>query len=150
MNKQLRNEKGITLVELLAVLVIGGIVMVLIMGIFSNGQKQYSSQTAKAEQLNDVRYVAKVITKEIRKADKVKSINNVLELGKDSPIIFKQENNKILKNGITLMSKVSIFSVNRVTPNNRNLKITIVSTDANGKKQDIKTEIYIRDGVTIE
>lgn len=145
-----RNDKGITLVELLAVLAIGGIVMVLLMSIFSNGQNQYSSQTAKAEQLNDIRYAAKVITKEIRKADKVISKQDEIILGESTPVKFEKVNGEILKNGTPLISNVSIFTIRKVTSTDRNMVINIESTDNKGKKQSIRTVIYIRDGVIIE
>lgn len=76
MNKVLKNEKGLSLIELLAVLVIGSIILLLISNVHLFGQKQYKSQSEKSRHLYDVTYAAKVITKEIRKADE-KGIANV-------------------------------------------------------------------------
>lgn len=123
--------------------------MVLIMSIFSNGQNQYSSQTAKAEQLNDLRYAAKVITKEIRKADKVEVNGTSLTLGTDSSVIFTFNNisNEILQNGSTLISGIEKFSV---LQDGRTLDIQIVSSDEENQRQNFTTEIYIREGVLIE
>lgn len=147
MVRKIRNAKGITLVELLAAITIGGILMVLIMSIFSNGQNQYSSQTAKAEQLTDIRYAAKVITKEIRKAEKIKVNSTSLELGIDSPVIFAYSNNKILQNGSILVSEIEGFLVLK---EGRTLKIKIVSSEQKGNSQNIETEIFIREGVIVE
>lgn len=149
MSNKFKNEKGITLVELLAVLAIGGIVMVLIMNIFSNGQNQYSSQTAKAEQLNDVRYAAKVITKEIRKSDKVEIVNSsTLKLGKSSHVIFTLNNkNEILKNGTILVSGIEKFNANwDKEKEGELLKISIEGEELKGRNQNIDTEIFIRGG----
>lgn len=147
MRKNFKSEKGITLVELLAVIAIGGIISVLIMGILGNGQNQYNSQTVKSEQLNDIRYAAKVITKEIRKAERVEVSTSILKLGVDSPIVFTFSNEEILKNGITLVSGISDFSILK---NNRTLTIKIVSTENKGDTQKVETEIFIREGVIYE
>lgn len=147
MRRSLINEKGITLVELLAVIVIGGIITVLIMGIFSNGQNQYNNQTVKAEQLNDIRYAAKVITKEIRKAERVEVNSTSLKLGLDSPVVFTFTNGEILQNGLALVSGIKDFSVFK---NNRTLTIKIVSTEHKGVNQKVETEIFIREGVIDE
>ncbi|MFJ7936427.1 prepilin-type N-terminal cleavage/methylation domain-containing protein [Sporosarcina sp. NPDC096371] len=80
MKKYLRNEKGLTLVEVLAVIIIGSIILLLISNVHVFGQKQYNSQSEKSRHLSDVTYAAKVITKEIRKADE-RGIVNVDEKG---------------------------------------------------------------------
>lgn len=148
MIKKLKNDKGITLVELLSVIAIGGIVMVLIMSILSNGQKQYSSQTADAEQLNDLRFVAKVITKEIRKADKVEVNPNSLKLGTESPIVFTIANGEVLRNGSILATDIAELSFK--PPINGLLSIKIVGSKDNSRNQKLETEIFIREGVVIE
>jgi len=76
MKKYLNNEKGLTLVEILAVIIIGSIIMLLISNVHLFGQKQYKSQSEKTRHLYDVTFAAKVITKEIRKADE-KGVANV-------------------------------------------------------------------------
>src|SRR5690625_1050715 len=61
-----RNEKGLTLVELLAVFVISAIVILFIIGVHLFVQQQFKSQTDDALHLTDITIVAKEITKEIR------------------------------------------------------------------------------------
>lgn len=149
--KKFRNEKGITLVELLVVLAIGGIIMALVMGILGNGQNQHRSQTAKADQLNDVRYAAKVITKEIRKADKVVVVNSSsLNLGNASHVSLTLNNNRILQNDATLVSGIEEFTISWDEEEERLLKIKIVSSNQKGQNQKIETEIFIREGVGVE
>ena len=75
MKKYIKNEKGLTLVEILAVIIIGSIIMLLISNVHLFGQKQYKSQSEKSRHLYDVTYAAKVITKEIRKADEKGIVN---------------------------------------------------------------------------
>lgn len=148
MISKLQNEKGITLVELLAVIVIAGIAMVLIMSIIGNGQRQYSNQSANAEQLNDLRYVAKVITKEIRKADRVEVFSDKLILGKESQVVFTFTNGEVFQNGSLLATDIEELSFE--PPKDRLMRITIVGTKENSRNQDVKTEIFIREGVIIE
>lgn len=147
MKRMLAQQKGITLVELLAVMVIGGIVMILILGIFSNGNKTYQNQTARSEQLTDMRYIAKVITKEIRMTDKVSIVNDDLILGSDEKVVFSLENGQIKKDEEVIASEIAVLAFHFI---DRTLIIEIESKDENNNKQQVGTEIYIREGVVIE
>lgn len=64
----LTNQKGLTLLEVLAAVTIISIIIVLLYGILFNSKEQYNSQTEKNEQLSDISYALKVITKDIRKS----------------------------------------------------------------------------------
>lgn len=149
MKKIMKNETGISLVELLAVLVIGSIILLLISNVHLFGQKQYKNQSLKAGHLYDVTYAAKVITKEIRKAEKVKWDGNTLTLTLNGapPVLIQKQNNSILKNGSPFVSGIEKF---QLILDNRKLKIIIESINQNGKKQKIETEIHAREGVIIE
>lgn len=69
--KLLKNERGLTLIELLAVFVIGAIILLLVSNVMIGIQKQYKQQSADAESLFDVSYAVKVITKDFRMSEKV-------------------------------------------------------------------------------
>ena len=96
-------------------LVIGSIVLILISNIHVFGHKQNKEQSQKASSLYDVSYAAKVITKEIRKAESVKVKNNILTLNQDKPnqVIFKESNNSILMNGSPIVKDITKFIVKR-------------------------------------
>lgn len=147
MRKFITQQKGITLVELLAVMVIGGIVMILILSIFSNGNKTYQNQTVRSEQITDMRYLAKVITKEIRMTDKVSIVNGNLILGSNEKLVFSLDNGKIKKDEETIASDIAVFDFQFI---DRTLIIEIESKNENNNKQQLDTEIYIREGVIIE
>lgn len=147
MKKLLAQQRGITLVELLAVIIIGGIVTVLILGIFSNGNKTYQNQTVKSEQITDMRYIAKVITKEIRMTDKVSIIDKNLVLGSSDKKKFSLVNGEIKKNNEIIASNISILTFQLI---DRTLKIEIKSKEKNYNQEQLSTEIYIREGVVIE
>lgn len=78
----MRNEKGITLVELLAVLAIAGIIMVLISSVLLNGSDA-SQRTASKQQLQqEANYIVEVIRSEYLKLEnqqievKIEETNN--------------------------------------------------------------------------
>lgn len=148
MVKYLDNKRGVTLIELLAVLVISSIIVVLIMNIFSTGQKQYKGQTIKSEQLNDVRYAAKVITKEIRKAEKLIWDGTTLSVGTVEPLKIKNDSNEIRKNGKLFISNIKVSKMSLI---DHSLKLTIESINTkSNKQQSLEIEIFIREGVIIE
>lgn len=146
MKKLLAQQRGVTLVEILAVIIIGGIVTVLILGIFSNGNKTYQNQTVKSEQITDMRYIAKVITKEIRMTDKISIIDKNLVLGSSDKKKFSLDNGEIKKNDEIIASNISILTFKLI---DRTLFIEIKSKENNNQHQ-LSTEIYIREGVVIE
>ena len=155
MEKYVSNKKGFTLIEVLAVIVIGTIVMGLIFNVQLFGQKQYKHQTVKTKQLYDVSYVAKLVTREIREAERIKINTNTqgkflsltLKIDGGSTNIIELKNNSIMKNGESFTTGISKFEIVREA---NMLLITIESTDQNGKNQNIKTELYVREGVSIE
>ena len=149
MKRYLKSEKGITLVEVLAVIIIGSIIMLLIFNVHLFSQKQYKSQSEKSRHLYDVTYAAKVITKEIRKAEKVTVKDNMLTLtlNESNETIFEWGNNAIVKNGNPFILEISKFEVERDV---QKLVIAIESIKQNGENESIETAIYVREGVIIE
>jgi prepilin-type N-terminal cleavage/methylation domain-containing protein len=147
--KYINNERGLTLIELLAVLVIGSLILILISNIHIFGHKQNKEQSQKAASLYDVSYAAKVITKEIRKAEKVKVKNDILTLNPDKPnqVIFKESNGSIFMNESPIVMDITRFIVKRKEGSNKIIELDIESQSLNGK---ITTEIYFRGGDLIE
>lgn len=76
MINKFKNERGLTLVELLATLVIGAMVASLIFGIHVMIQNQYRTQKAEIAYLLDVTTVAKAITKDIRLSEEAKIVSD--------------------------------------------------------------------------
>lgn len=145
MKKYLNNEKGLTLVEILAVIIIGSIILLLISNVHLFGQKQYKSQSEKTMHLYDVSYAAKVITKEIRKADE-KGIANVGSksdyIKLTSVIEYKYNSaNKSIENkdGTILVKDIKEFVISR---SGSQVDLEIISVT--GEK--VKTKIVLRKG----
>lgn len=144
--KRFRNESGVTLVEILAVLTIASFIMTLIMGIHIFVQKQYNSQSTDAKQLTDVTIAIKSITRDIRMAElnEIDVSNNITLNFTDRNInyVWDKEREILQKNNSDYIFNVVKF---HVSPNGRlekdeSIELEIKSTTG----QRIETEIIIR------
>src|SRR5690625_3317804 len=133
--KLLRNEKGITLVELLAVFVISGIVILLMIGVHMYSQKQFKSQTEDALHLTDVTIGAKEITKAIRSTSVVDANGTKIEFADGNT--YELQNDRIYKNGSPYMYEIAQFVVIK---NEDEIYLKIKSETG----QEIETTLFIR------
>lgn len=147
MKKWMLNDRGISLVELLAVLAIGSIILSLVIGIMVNGQKTYSHQTHSAEQLTELRYAIKVITKEVRSAEKMTIAENRLVVQSGGLIVFELRNGQLWQDGSVLAERISGLNFEM---EDRVLAISMETDGTTGKKQEANVQIYLREGVEIE
>ena len=138
MSKRL-NQKGLTLVELLAVIAITSVILMLIYGIQSNSNEQYTTQAEKNRELTNISYVLKVITKDIRISSKAPVINgNTFTIGSEE-YVFDTSSSSITRNGTVIAQPITAFTIEAVPP--KKYKISIEST-----KESLNTEIVIRSG----
>lgn len=139
MKKILKNEKGVTLVELLAVIIIISLIVGLVSSIQIFGVQQYNNQMKKDNQLSDITFALKVITKDIRKSKNAnwKSSNEIVLDG----IVYKfdDSNKTITKDGVVFVKNIKKF---KITGNSGKWKITISSL----VDKTVETEIVIRKG----
>ena len=139
MKLYIKNQNGVTLVELLAVIVITGFILVLISNIHFFGQKQYKDQTQNTGNLNNLTYTMKVITKEIRKSKDVKVVSpNEMNLD-DVQYKFDSTSKSINKDGMLFIADVKDFKIQQ---SGEELRIEI--TNLSNKK--LKTTILVRGG----
>ncbi|MRH42962.1 hypothetical protein GH741_09720 [Aquibacillus halophilus] len=146
----INNEKGITLVELVATLAIMSMVIVLIGSVHIFGQKQFSSQTEQIKNQSNVRVAINTITKEIRSVGKTEvTVNeNVLTVGTgENSINYQLVNSEIRKNGKPIITGIEGFSVKSGSDENTNeINITITSSpDQQGNTSTLTTVIYMRE-----
>ncbi|GGM27249.1 hypothetical protein GCM10011351_11330 [Paraliobacillus quinghaiensis] len=139
-----KNEKGMTLVELLAALALMSIIIALIGSAHIFGQKQYRNQTEEINYQEQVRYVMATITKEIRstESDKVMITNeiNKITLGTTS---YKLDQPNFYKNSTVLSDKISNFIINE---EDGKIEVSISSLpNRNGKIETLSTVIYLRE-----
>lgn len=144
MSKQLKEERGLTLIEVLAATVIGTLLILFIGNALLFGLKQFKNQSEKAQELTGVTIVVKAVTKDIRKATSVE-VNDVnLELMiEKKPVTYRfdKENKVILKNGREFFKGIELFTVSR---SGDFLNIRIESKDENESPEKINTELYLR------
>lgn len=138
MMKIVNNEKGVSLVEILAAIVITAIVITLIFNVQLSSSKQYDKQLNKNQQLNEVSYVLKVITKEMRKTTDISSINDGIKI-KNDEYKFEVNTNSIIKNQKPFATNIGEFMV-EYKDNSWNIKIK----NLDGKT--VETKIVVRSG----
>ncbi|SFQ47932.1 prepilin-type N-terminal cleavage/methylation domain-containing protein [Psychrobacillus psychrotolerans] len=138
MRKHWNTEKGITLVELVAALALASIVMLLVYSVLMTGTKQYKNQLEKNNQLTDISYVLKVITRDIRKTENPQLISNSeINLNGNN---YSKSGDNITRNGVVIASSVERFDIKE---DDGKWIIEIKSSEQKGIK---KTEIYLRTG----
>lgn len=140
MNKFVKKEDGLTLVELLAVLAIGSIILFFISTIHIFIQNQYNSQSKEVNELNDITIAMRAITKDIRTADVIQTSEDSKEItitidGEETTYQF--ENNNLKRNGVPYIYDLEDFEA---TFNASKIQLKIVSVT--GKMAE--TEIVMR------
>lgn len=123
--KWLRNSKGLTLFEVLAVVVILAIVSMLSISIVTSATKQQIEQSAHNRDIKDLSFALKVITKDFRKSDNLITDSDdttdpptelhTLLLGDEIVSTYRLENNQIIRNSNgsdeILAYKISKFTI---------------------------------------
>ncbi|MDM5232359.1 PulJ/GspJ family protein [Lysinibacillus pakistanensis] len=123
--KWLRNSKGLTLFEVLAVVVILAIVSMLSISIVTSATKQQIEQSAHNRDIKDLSFALKVITKDFRKSDNLTTDSDdttdpptelhTLLLGDEIVSTYRLENNQIIRNSNgsdeILAYKISKFTI---------------------------------------
>ncbi len=140
MRKLVKSEDGLSLVELLAVLAIGSIIILFISTIHIFIQNQYNSQSTEVKGLTDITIAMRAITKDIRSANEVEISEDFKQLiitieGEATTYHF--ENNMLKKNGVPYIYDLEDFET---IYNDSKIKLKLISLS--GKKAE--TEIVMR------
>lgn len=99
MKSLIKNTRGMTLIEILAVTVITSIIAVLVFSIIHLSVTQQVKQTRETASLNDVTYALKVVTKDIRRSKNADIIDKKLELEfpDGSVVTYSLEGTQLIK-----------------------------------------------------
>lgn len=146
-SSSLRNESGMTLVELLASIALLSVVLSLIGAVHLFGQKQYLAQSYSAGQSNDFAYTLSVISKEVRKESfssiAVSEEGAVLSIG--GVETFSQQGTELVKNESQVLTDgVADFTV---TLHDADKSVAIVLKSMakyNNQSKEYQTKIYLR------
>ncbi|ULT55841.1 prepilin-type N-terminal cleavage/methylation domain-containing protein [Neobacillus drentensis] len=143
------NEKGVTLIELLAALSLLSIILLLAGSVHMLGIKQSSSQTAEINNQSNVRLAMNIITREIRKASTVSFVNiddsdiTNDQLKINGVDVYKLANKNIMKNADPLINNIQTFTLKKIKDDM--YTITIANIPSNNLPQTTLTStIYIR------
>jgi prepilin-type N-terminal cleavage/methylation domain-containing protein len=136
-----KNQKGVTLIELLAAIALLSVVLLLANSIHLFGQKQMTDQTTEIQNQSNVRLAMDIITKQIRKASAINVDNNgVLTL--DNTDIYKLDNNSLTKNNQPFITNLQKFDIQY---DGSKINVTIADLpNSNTPQTTLSTTIYIR------
>ena len=143
----LRNESGMTLIELLASIALLSVVLSLVGAVHLFGQKQYLTQSYSARQSNDFAYTISAISREVRSAPfasiTVSESGDTLLI--DGAVAFSQQGTQLLKNENQIMAEdVQEFLVTR-DPATESIGILLKSmSEMNSQPKEYQTTIYFR------
>ncbi|MFF2176824.1 type II secretion system protein J [Lysinibacillus sp. NPDC058147] len=136
------NNRGLTLVEVLAVIVILGIVSTILMNILVSSSETNNKQLSNNEQLKELSYVLKLLTKDMRRTitydSKISTFKN-----EDNSVqytySFNNENNTVSRNNEVIATNIKVFTL----IDNSN-SITFNIENKNGHR--ISTQLFFRSG----
>jgi len=94
MSKFIINNKGVTVVELLLVIAIGGLILGMALSLQNFGLRSFIVGTSQAEIQQNARLIDEIIRREIRNADKIDLTDNGGALNKKME--FDSNNNRFL------------------------------------------------------
>lgn len=161
----MKNEKGFTLVEVLAVIVILAIVGSILFNLLTSSNKEYKSQVDDTTNLNELSFIMKEITRDFRKTKIVDiQTNQVVFKTKENnqekiiATYTKTDDNTLSKNGAPYQTKIRSFCVQSTKePSKRTTDCTNTSStpsaqegiylnieNTNGKR--VETTLYSRGG----
>ncbi|GED19161.1 type II secretion system protein [Kurthia gibsonii] len=115
----MKNEKGFTLVEVLAVIVILTIVSAILFNLLTSSNKEYKSQVDDTTNLNELSFIMKEITRDFRKT-KIVDIQNYQVVFKTkennqekviATYTYTKTGNTLSKNGAPYQTKIRSFCV---------------------------------------
>ncbi|MEK4078609.1 hypothetical protein [Solibacillus sp. FSL K6-1126] len=159
----LKSNRGLTLVEVIAITLITSIIAILIFSIIQTSVKQKELQTQETQDLFDITYALKIITKEIRysTAIEVKTSELILTIPNstfDKSITYLIKENQLIKK-IKIISNGNVINPENVEiitdslgcgefkldeDNINVVMITLSNTNSCANGQN--TEIHLRKG----
>jgi type II secretory pathway component PulJ len=130
---RLNSEKGITLVEVLATLVLISMVILLASSIHIFSQKQTQTQKSNIDQQTNVRLAANILTKEIRNAKSVTTFTG--NLGKfdikhkdDIVVTYEFKDKVLLKNNQPFITDINSLTIERLSDTKFSITIGSLNT----------------------
>jgi prepilin-type N-terminal cleavage/methylation domain-containing protein len=136
------NARGVTLIELILATALVSVILGVAFMFYYFGTVSFENESTSANNQQNLRLVMNEITREIRNTTDeitVDQANSTITIG---TVVYKLENNAIVKNDHVLMGNVGKFDVSR---NGNNISIEIESrANRSGNTDSLKTTIALR------
>jgi len=145
----LKNQYGLSLVEVLATLAIMSIIALTLFSVITSSKVQHNKQSHANKQINDASFALKLITKDIRKyPNNIIANDTSLSISIDSDstetIVYSFEDTEktINKDGVPFVSDIEVF---KAIPCESGLSDCTFIEIGNNEKT-VSTEIILRKG----
>jgi len=139
---RIKQQRGLTLVEVLAVLVIFSIISILLMSILGSSTSTHQKQLTKNKELQNTSIVLKLITKDFRKSvkfDEATYTFTTIVDGSETEQTYVLSDDKITRNGETIATDIEEFELS-----NQESSSTLTIRIKSKHDQEIRTELTSR------
>jgi type II secretory pathway component PulJ len=138
----MKNENGLTLIEVLSILVLISIISIISFSIISTSYANHQTQKEQIDELYKNTYVLKIISNDFRETiELVETSGNFIFKKYNSSTVtytFDSPNNILYRNGIVIAEDLNRFSISMLDSTSFELTIS------NRKNEELKTTLYLR------
>lgn len=146
----LRQQKGLTLIEILAAIVISSIIGIILLNILFSSNKQYNSQVSKSANLNELSFISKQLTKDFRKSKNVAIATNNVKFYSEATSTTPSANytyssgtGKLNRNNSEYATKLTKFCVVKTDSTMQKTATTDCTDEDKNKLSNTSQAIYI-------
>ena len=134
----MNNKKGLTLIELVIVLALIGILSSLLFFPILFSFDNFEKQSNTVNEISTARSTMELLTKEIRKSDKIEVEGNALVL---DTVVYKLDDKALKKNGQLLFGGIEQLNFTKV---GETVTIQVIIKKANGQDYELSSIVNLR------
>jgi len=144
MLRNINNQKGFTLLEIMVVIIILGIILGALTSAFAFSLNFFSEEDSQIVRQESLRFVSIQLEKDIRKSLQVVTVSgSCTSIGS---IDYCLVGNQVTREGAMIAENIDIFSVT-LAPDNSYIDLVLSSTvDDRGNDVSVNTRIFLRKG----
>ena len=139
----MKNEKGLTLIEVIAYIAIASIILILSFSIMSTSKEEHDEQYQNTQKLTQNSYVMKQISSDIRESINLDSSSNRIIMQKKNSIetIYRYDEDifTLYRNDQPIANNLKSFLI-KANTNNKSVSIQLT----NLRDEQLNTTIYLR------
>lgn len=112
--KNIKDSSGLTLIEILAIIVILSIIGFILLNIVFSSTRYGDLQKKESFQINDTAFVLKQITKDLRKTSEVLSSNNGYDFNTSGGVLlvkYQYKNNTLYRDAQIIANNIYNFNI---------------------------------------